>query len=69
MHRVMEEVSLWVGEASGNRLTIHGADHDLPGLAGETLIRVRAGTSTAAEVLLFSIGYRQTGQERKVTKG
>ncbi|HQL90141.1 MAG TPA: DUF1850 domain-containing protein [Syntrophales bacterium] len=69
MHRVMEEVSLWVGESSGNRLTIHGVDHDLPGLAGETLLRVKAGTATAKEYLLFSIGYRHKGQERKVTKG
>lgn len=69
MHRVMEEVSLWVGEASGNRLTIHGVDHDLPGMAGEALLRVRAGTSTAAEVLLCSFGHRRARHERKVAKG
>ncbi len=69
MHRAMEEVSLWVGEASGNRLTIHGVDHDLPGMAGEALLRVRAGTSTAAEVLLCSFGHRRARHERKVAKG
>ncbi len=69
MHRVMEEVSLWVGEASDNRLTIHGVDHDLPGMAGEALLRVRAGTSSAAEVLFFSFGHRQARNERKVAKG
>jgi len=69
MHRTMEEVSLWVGKASGNRLTIHGVDYDLPGLAGEALLRVRAGTSTTAEYLFFTIGHRGTRHERKITKG
>jgi len=69
MQRVMDEVSLWVGEAYGNRLTIHGVDHDLPRLAGETLLRVRAGTVTVARYLFFRLEHLVVHQEKRVSKG
>jgi len=74
MHRVMNEVSLWVGEAYGNRLTIHGVDHDLPRhdlprLAGETLLRVRADTVTVAGYLFFRLEQLVVHQEKRVSKG
>ena len=69
MHRVMDEVSLWVGEAYGNTLTIHGVEHDLPRLAGETLLSIRAGTVTTAGYLFFRLEQLVVHQEKRVSKG
>ncbi|HOD34938.1 MAG TPA: DUF1850 domain-containing protein [Syntrophales bacterium] len=55
MHRVMEEIPLWVAGAYGNTLTLRGADYDLPSLAGDTLLRIRTGRVTVGEYLFFKL--------------
>ncbi len=57
MHRVMEEIPLWVAGAYGNTLTIRGTDHDLPSRGGDALLRIRVGRVTVGEYLFFRLEF------------
>lgn len=69
MYRAMDEVPLWVGRAYGNTLTIHDVVHDLPKLAGDTLLSIRAGRVTVVEYLLFKFKRLTAPQAHRATKG
>jgi len=69
MHRVLPEVSFWVGKAYGNKLTVRDREYDLPRLAGEAPLTLRSGTVTAAGMLFFKLQGLAAGKERRITKG